>query len=248
MSPSRIARSGDRFDRALLRAARNDEPPQGAEDRALAALGLPAGLAARCVPRPGTFSAGRWGGGLKVVVVALVLGAAVAGFWMRAPRHPALAAVVGSGRSPDVGSPPSPSAAVAPPPLPASDEAPSARALGAPLAPGAPRKIARKVASATSVDGPALSSEIALVQQAARALAGGEAAIALDLLDTYVRDFPHGTLAEEAGALRVRALVQSGRGAAAKALAQKLVDTHPRGVLAPQLQSVIAGAPGGEAR
>src|ERR1019366_8623118 len=124
--------------------------------------------------------------------------------------------------------------------------APLARSTGAHVgvvqaAPGAS-------AQQPTVAAPALSVEIALVQQAARALASGDAAVALSLLDTYDRQCPHGALADEAGALRVQALARSGRAPEARALAQTLLDAHPHGVLAARLKGVLDGPPDAESR
>jgi hypothetical protein len=104
---------------------------------------------------------------------------------------------------------------------------------------------ARPLAASTpgaAAGAPSLSVEIALVQQAARALASGDAEVAMGLLDTYRRDCPRGVLAEEASALRVQALVQTGHAADAKALAQRLVAAHPDRVLASRLRGVLEGA------
>src|SRR5207302_1240357 len=42
MSPRRLSEAGDTFGAELLRAARSDAPPEGSDERALAALGLAA--------------------------------------------------------------------------------------------------------------------------------------------------------------------------------------------------------------
>jgi hypothetical protein len=250
MSPPRMVRSGDPFDRALLRAGRSDDPPRGAEDRALAALGLSMGLAARSIAaRPRPPSTLQWGWSLKAVAIALAVGAAVAGAWIAGFRPASLAAPVApSVRSEAVPPPvvrsvaPVGSETAGPMRSPAST-APVAVPTAEPLRPAArvPSSAPLAPAHGPPVAAPALSVEIALVQQAARALASGDAAVALSLLDTYDRQCPHGALADEAGALRVQALARTGRAPEARALARKLLDAHPHGVLATRLKGVLDG-------
>jgi hypothetical protein len=267
MSPPRMARSGDPFDRALLRAGRSDDPPRGAEDRALAALGLPAALpACSLVVRPRPFSTVPLGWSLKAVGVALAVGAVVVGSWVAAFRRPAIAPVIVSGRAagaadPSVATVPA-LAALAAPAAPAAYAAlaSSSAAGGPPVASasvrhaphgssGAPSAGAAAVGTGrAAVEAPALPVEIALVEEAARALASGDAAVALGLLDTYDRQCPHGALVDEAGALRVQALSRSGRVPEARALARKLLDAHPRGVLAARLRGVLDGRSDAESR
>jgi hypothetical protein len=85
---------------------------------------------------------------------------------------------------------------------------------------------------------PSLSAEVALIQQATRALASGEPDVAQRVLDAYDREFPDGLLHEEAGVLRAQALARSGDDAAARKLARKLLATHPGSVLAPSLRAM----------
>jgi hypothetical protein len=119
--------------------------------------------------------------------------------------------------------------------------APSALAGAGPGVGAAPAAAASDAPQSAPLDTTPLSVEIALVQQAARAIAGGETSIALGLLDAYQRQCPHGVLVEEAGALRVEALARSGRKAEARALARELLDAHPHGVLAARLHAVLDG-------
>jgi hypothetical protein len=265
MSPRRIIRSGDLFDRSLLDAARSDGPPAGAEGRALAGLGLSVGLAVHSAgPVPSGSIARRFSGWpLKAGAVALTLGAIVTGVWIGAARRPVAASIPGA--SPSALEPTAPGASASS----ASSVAPAALQAFA-AGPGATPPVvsptervhlsirravpsgARSVTAAageslaaspaTAVEPAPLSLEIALVQQAARATAGGEATVALDLLDTYRRECPRGLLAEEAGVLRVQALAQSGRPDEAKALARRLLDARPHGVLAQRLQAVLDGS------
>ncbi len=266
MSPPRLARCGDPFDRALLRAGRNDDPPDGAEDRALAVLGLSAGLAVRsAAARPGPFSTVQWGWSLKAVAIALALGAGVLGAWMAGSRRSSFAAPAAPSVRLAAGQPPSVRSAVVPvrpeTAVQTGSPAPIVRvavppdesirhASHMPARGSSPETSAEPARGAQTavVAAPALSVEIALVQQAARALVSGDAAVALSLLDTYDRQCPHGALVDEAGALRVQALARSGRAPEASALARKLLEVHPYGVLAPRLKGVLNGRPDAESR
>jgi hypothetical protein len=253
MSPPRLARTGDPFDRALLRAARCESPPPGAEDRALLGLGLSAGLSPHSVvgQTTGSISAVGWAWPLKAIAVTVALGAAIAGAWAGARPRPVLASAAPSAAKAFEAAPllPPEVNAQAPNPEPSPprrEEPPGGPIHASRSSPRAPLSATRlpdavPAVQAATVDVPPLSVEIALVQQAARALAGGEVAIALDLLDTYRRECPRGVLAEEAGVLRVQGLARSGRAAEAKALARQLLDAHPRGVLAARLRGLLDG-------
>ncbi len=118
--------------------------------------------------------------------------------------------------------------------------APSASAgAGHPRIGATPAAAVSDAPQSAPLDTTPLSVEIALVQQAARAIASDETSIALGLLDAYQRQCPHGVLVEEAGALRVEALARSGRKAQARVLARELLDAHPHGVLAARLHAVL---------
>jgi hypothetical protein len=268
MSPPRMTRNGDAFDRALLRAGRNDGPPLGAEERALAGLGLSAVVVRSAgVMRPEVLARGLWGWPLKAAAVVLALSALV-GVVVASVRPGAagapVPATVGVAYAPEPVVPVVPEATLAESNAARVDAAPVVAPSGEPpraaghlalpvpsgvrsagAGTGATGTGARATAASakpTTSGAPPLSVEIALVQQAARALASGDAEVAMDLLDTYRRDCPRGVLAEEASALRVQALVQTGHAAEAKALAQRLVAAHPDGVLASRLRGVLEGA------
>ncbi|HTB74017.1 MAG TPA: hypothetical protein VK762_12270 [Polyangiaceae bacterium] len=217
------------------------------------------GLSAELTPgnitaRPRGLSALSGGVSLKVITILLAFGACTAGVWMGA-RWLALAHA-GSGLSAQVSgpvpAPTSPAASVEPASVARPTE-PDGSPPRDPATPSPPREVAASSAAAVAsrparrpapeaVDGSALSVEITLVQDAARALASGDAAGALRVLDRYDRKWPHGALAEEAGALRVQALQRTDRAAEARTLARKLLDAHPHGVLAARLQRVLDGS------
>jgi hypothetical protein len=116
--------------------------------------------------------------------------------------------------------------------------APEAPAAPAARVVGSPRPARPPAPPATTL----LPNEVALVQQAAQALASGDGEGAIRALDAHDRLWPAGMLGEESGALRVQALVRTGRMAAARTLARKLLDAHPDSVLAARFRRVLEGA------
>jgi hypothetical protein len=84
-----------------------------------------------------------------------------------------------------------------------------------------------------------LSVEIAIIDAAKRALAGGDAAEALRQLDAYRAAFPAGTLAAEATALRIEAMVRAGRRQEARALLDELKLNHPDSPLLDRLAPIV---------
>jgi hypothetical protein len=72
-----------------------------------------------------------------------------------------------------------------------------------------------------------LTREIALLDESRTALAAGNTAEALRLLDGYAATFPRGALEPEAIVLRIDALVRRHETAAARALADSFERSHP---------------------
>jgi hypothetical protein len=270
MSPTRIGSSGSAFERRLVGAARTEAPPEGAEARARAAIErslAPAGASSASGTR---WRSTHWPAVLKVVTLgaAIALGGVaviLAGRVARTRRTPVESpAVGGAAESPGiVGTIESPrlggsvegtgdtGAGVA---AAASGDRPAVRSSPVATFAAPPRRRAvppsasaatfapRPSATAPSTNTrPDLATEIALVQQAKRALAEGDASVALGVLDVYDRTCPQGILAEEAGLVRVRALEARGDATAARALAARLLASDPQGVLAPQLRSISNG-------
>jgi TolA-binding protein len=87
--------------------------------------------------------------------------------------------------------------------------------------------------------GSTLSSEIAAIDQAKRALASGDPAAALRRVDDYDAAFPRGTLAAEATALRIEALARTGRLGDARAELARLRATHPHSPLLENLARLV---------
>lgn len=255
MSPSRLARIGSPFDQRLVRAARAENPPDGAEERALAALGLAAGANhADALVRRGS---GALPGSATTLLalgvgIAVVVGAVGANLSLGVPRsrpspgssdvHPTVERT--ASRVEDSGSPIAPQEPSASPSVRCVEAASSGdhRAGRAVVPAQVTAPPPRASTSAPSKAGDCtLSVEIALVQQATRALSIGEAAVALSVLETHGRQCPSGVLGKEAGFLRVQALAANGDAKEATVLARRLLGADPHGVLAPRLRAAIDG-------
>jgi hypothetical protein len=86
------------------------------------------------------------------------------------------------------------------------------------------------------------AAELDLLQRAQVAYAEHDLSAALVLVAAHARHFPHGRLAEEREALRVRSLARSGRTDEARRAAGSFANRFPRSVLLPRLRE-IAGTP-----
>jgi hypothetical protein len=83
-----------------------------------------------------------------------------------------------------------------------------------------------------------LAVEVAAVQRAAQALGGGDADGALAALDEAQSRCKHPALVQEAGLLRARALAMRGQTSEAAAIARRLRDADPHGVLADRFGAI----------
>lgn len=84
-----------------------------------------------------------------------------------------------------------------------------------------------------------LSQELAAVDAARVQLSRGQPLAALSALDTYGQAFPRGRLELEAEVLRITALSESGRAAAASKRAEAFVRAHPGSVLAQRVRGYL---------
>jgi hypothetical protein len=82
-----------------------------------------------------------------------------------------------------------------------------------------------------------LTRELAALDHARLALAGGDARRALGALDDHARKFPRGRLALEAEVLRIDALAKLGRTADARQHAETFLRLHPNSVLATRVRT-----------
>ena len=85
-----------------------------------------------------------------------------------------------------------------------------------------------------------LRDEIALVDAARAAMAGGAPERALVLLHRYATSYPGGTFRPEVTVLRIEALAATGRRDEARALARDFVARHPDGPLSERVSRLAA--------
>lgn len=257
-----LQEDADEFERALL-GADDTEPPPGARDRAIAALGLAsvpaapdAAAAAGAAPSSGVAatSAMKWllpltlivAGGAALAVARSDVAQSGAGAPAveaspppgEGPREAAQAsdenAKSGAGTAP-ASDEMAPSPTVTPDALP---DAPGKReaAIGAARAPEGARTPTVGRAPPPSDD--ALARETALVDEARRALGKDGAARALALLDEHDREFPSGVFHVDADVLRIEALERAGRAAEAERLAAQFLSRHSEGPYARRVRAV----------
>lgn len=74
----------------------------------------------------------------------------------------------------------------------------------------------------------ALGEQVAAIDRARAALARGDSAQTLRIVDEYDRLFPNGILVQEATALRIEALLKQGNRGIAAELANRFLTLHPR--------------------
>jgi RNA polymerase sigma-70 factor (ECF subfamily) len=185
---------------------------------------------------PAGFLAGK---GVLVGLTALVVvGGASLGYWWsgteaRGPRAPSAVSAVSTPavRTMNQAAPPSspPSATVKMSQLQAPARANRSRSTLA------ARAITAKVGA--SDPGPDVAGEIALLNEAQRALASGQADRALQILDRHAHEFPRGSLAEERAAARILALCALGRVTAARAETAAFVRQSPESPLVERVRA-----------
>lgn len=101
-----------------------------------------------------------------------------------------------------------------------------------------------RAASAPPVRSPEpspISAELALLQDAQRTLASGDARGALASLDAHARRFPNGALAAERSGARVFALCQLGKTGEAVEVARAFLRSAPTSPLVPRILASCAG-------
>jgi hypothetical protein len=229
---SSLARPGASFDadereRALLSAADAEEPSADALGRLQQALGLTVDPSPLLVPRaqptapPGSLeTAGGAGQGSSLLaskwLVATTASAALVGalVWSQLATPNAV----------DRSRAPSSSVATSEPsaPAPTAPE-PSAATVAEPARPLSP-------AQELETGAPALRDELARLERARTALRDRRARVALTALDDYDLAHPHGTLREEAGALRIESLFALDEVARASDLARRFLRSYPHSV------------------
>ena len=250
--------------RALLEAGLPDAPSGDAARRSALALGLSASALATVVSGSAGAALGGVGVGLGApagasslllvagqwlaVGVVAGIGLASGAIWLSAPVKPTQTQVVSAPASP--AERPRSARAASPAALPASSG--PARAA-APIEDGLSLARALPVrATPVLPAGPALAAddrlarEVALIDEARRALGVGNAPRALRTLDEYDVAAQTGTLDREARILRIDALVAQGQRAAAVTLARAYLSPNPGDPHAPKLEQLIGSAHGAE--
>jgi hypothetical protein len=123
-------------------------------------------------------------------------------------------------------------AASADPKAVTASERPTATLAFAPVPSGAP--------SARSAIADDFAAQLALVDRARRAVAAGDSALALDLLDLLEREHGARRFGPEATAIRIEALVRGGNRPLAETLADQFIARHPSHPLVPRVRSLIS--------
>ncbi len=133
---------------------------------------------------------------------------------------------------------PAPSGSRAVAPSSAPSPAPVTRdESAAPLPLPAPASSVRGVASSS------LSAERAVLDSARAALATGDSAKSLSLLEDHQRRFPRGQLGEEREALAIQALVTLGRYDEARARAARFRAAVPNSLFSPAVEASLSSIP-----
>jgi hypothetical protein len=105
----------------------------------------------------------------------------------------------------------------------------------------APRPHPVHVAPRSSEAPDTLAAERRLLDDARTAIARGDAGAGLAALDRHARDYPRGHLAEEREALRIHALVRSGRAAEAREAAARFHARFPNSLLGAGIDAATGG-------
>ena len=242
---------------ALLRSARFDSPSDDARNRAAIALGIAGGTAlgtmaasagaSGAVGAAGAGKVGAIGGG---AMLFKWIGVGVAGAFLAVTAVKLVVPHDAGDRdavrpASSVAAPARDPFAVIPPPRPiATISTPSAAPSVAPIAPSNAQQAgsARTAVSASASPSArplSIADEIALLDKARTALADGDTASALRILDAHDRAFPNGALGPEASVLRIDALADAGDETNARAEAKRFLAAHPNGPQSRHVRSRI---------
>jgi|HubBroStandDraft_1064217.scaffolds.fasta_scaffold110308_2 hypothetical protein len=240
-------------EKLLIDSARLDVPPAAAKGRMLAALGFAAVTTttagaggATTVATSGAARLIKWLA-ISAIGSAITLGA-VEGLSPPLSEMAGNTPIAESEAKPEP--PSSPGRALDAPewkvPRTVPAPIPTMRAVAAmPAVPATPA--AKPVSGQGSTFGgsppqPTLTAEVAALAEARHALASGDAATSLGLLDGYDRRFAQPILTLEATVLRVEALVALGRIDEARGLARGMLAAHPDSPYAQRVRSLIGTA------
>ncbi len=242
----------DETEELVLRIARAERAPVGAQGRALARLAGPAGVGAALTGKIAGASASSGSVGLVAKCMALGLGVSLTTLGVVKQVRPPVesAAIPAVARDGDANR----AKALSEAPLAPMQGAPtpdeSARAVPtAARLPAGPRKQPRpaavaepRAASRVQVPAPSvaqLTREVAALKVARASLARGDGQQALMALKTYRAEFPAGELGAEAAALQVEATWALGDRTRAVQLADSFLKAHPASPLGARIRSLI---------
>ncbi len=248
----RFSDGDDQAARRLMLAMRDERPPPGAANRALAALGVSGATMLTTSAALGGNSAGgalgksltalafKWLGAGAAIGLATATGASLLPLERDAAPEPAVASAPKTApaarteRTPRLAAP-APAPAIDPP-APAPAPAPARRA-------NAPATEATQAPSVASFEPPpaadSLEREIELLDQARGAVRRNAPDAALAKLDQFAREFPRGRLASEAFVVRLEALVRAGRAAEARAIAGAHLARNPSSPHAARIRRIV---------
>jgi hypothetical protein len=228
--PQRLLDEGSTgFEFRLLRAGRTDAPAPHNRKRIATALGVGSVFATATVATGASATGKTWLGlatsGAVRVAVSVTAGAL---------------AIYGGAQVliPETNAPSEKAAATQSRPAPA----PAPKGLVAPSSPApTPSETAEPVLRRRPPTPPVdtLSEELALLDQARRALAMRDHAGALARLDEHAHRFPRRRLSSEATVLRIETLVKSGNTAQATKLGKDFLARQPNGPYAKRVSSLI---------
>jgi len=88
-----------------------------------------------------------------------------------------------------------------------------------------------------------IGAELSILEQARAALAAGNPARALSILDEYATRFPHASMAPEAAVLRIEALERAGDAPAARRVADAFLLANPESPYAGRVRSLVGANP-----
>jgi len=257
--PRRLIDEGaTEFEARLLAAGRRDAISERSRGRVLAGLGLSAALGATAASSSAGAVAAGLVTGVKWMGICALGGLGIWGGAQLLERNPegrsgaatvsqrssssqknasqsklgAIAAAQVSASAAPVSPPPSRASAapVSPPPSPA-------RSSAGRLAHRDARPVSSEPSQPRVRD--SLREELAMLDEARKALADGDASRALRLLDDYGRVYPARRLGAEATVMRIEALRARGDHAQAASIGERFLAQHPDGPYATRVRSLI---------
>jgi hypothetical protein len=258
--PERLSTASDsEVERLLLGASRVRAPP-GSKERAMFAVsgalgasgavggGAAAGKGTAIgLAKAGSLASLKWVGILGLAAIGTVGGAVVLHEVRESPpptavemgpesasgTRPVRGARSNSNRTPETGG------EWTPVPIDPLTLAPLASAEVA-VAPSAPAPmLAVAIADAGAFAASALPAELALLEQARSAVAGGDPARSLSVLDRYAERFPQGSMMPEAMMIRIEALLKAGDRSAATRSAAAFLASDPGSPYAARVRSLL---------